>query len=156
MDTYADYLAGAERDIASGKRKQAPMIEFIWNRLNQPTAPNPAVETEYTILYNMPGYLPEMEPYEVSGTLIDALNAIFDEVKCMMEEDYDLVDKRADWQRLFDEIVADSKRVKHDHEEPALCYSMPNGYVIEAILTETSLDQTADQRSAHEYPTEQD
>ena len=35
MTTYAQYLAQAESDIASGKRKQAPMIEYVWTATRQ-------------------------------------------------------------------------------------------------------------------------
>jgi hypothetical protein len=44
MQTYAEYLTQAEADIASGKRKQTPMIEYIWNEIRDKDslAPNPA------------------------------------------------------------------------------------------------------------------
>lgn len=32
-ETYAEYLARTEAEQRSGKRKQMPMIEYVWNAL---------------------------------------------------------------------------------------------------------------------------
>lgn len=87
----------------------------------------------YTIVYNIPGCLPEMDPYEVNVfNLAEAIGYVRAEVERMAEED-DPDNSSESWNNLLDEISGDEAYAASLSEE-GVRYTMPNGYVIEATL----------------------
>ena len=94
----------------------------------------------YVIVYNMPGYLPEMEPYNIEAfTLADAISVVRDEIERMAEDDAQL--ENAELMKAWDYII---NEVNKDFEEASrlddsgVTYYMPNGYVIEATKYQRS------------------
>lgn len=95
---------------------------------------------KYTIVVNMPGYLPESEPIELEITELEdtggheaeqVLEAIWDEVDRIAPEDgYEA------WEHLLDCIRTDIECAADFDPRGGFLYQLPDGYVIEATYHE--------------------
>lgn len=96
--------------------------------------------TYYLITQNMPGYLPESDPYvfecndEGGNHIPQVLKHIYDEVEdaCDKYCDWNPNDTN-EWMQALGVIEADIENA-HLFSEEGFSYTLPDGYVIEAIL----------------------